>query len=96
MNEYIYMDLLVCLTGCGPTSPTMLSNNRIFKNPVVVQLMWLDVLLVFSICQNFEQVGSNTSEAMELPVRSRVTGKESKFPSSISFTQAANRGCGPD
>lgn len=46
-----------------------MSINVTFKNSVTVKSTRLDASLVFSICQNSEEIGSNTSEAMDLRVR---------------------------
>lgn len=42
-----------------------------------------DPELVFSICWNLEEVGSNASEGMDLPARQEQAGKERKHPSSV-------------
>ena len=43
---------------------------------------------MFGVLQNPRDMGSNVSEEIDLPVRARQGGKESKLPFSMSFIQA--------
>lgn len=51
----------------------------VFKNPVVAQSMRLMSWLGFSINQNLEEAGFNTSEGMDLPARVRASRQRACF-----------------
>lgn len=62
--------LLEWLTGCGHAVSTLSLKS---KNPIVLQgTVWMSQLIL-SICQNPEDVGSNTSEEMNSPQKMKVS-----------------------
>jgi hypothetical protein len=70
------MNLLEWLKGCCPTSPIISLSLEVQESSI--QCARLDFLLVFSICQNPEEVATNASEGVELTVRERASRQRAK------------------
>ena len=63
--------------------------NERSENLVVVQCTRLDVSAGFSVYQNPKEVGSNTSEGMDLPIRVKSSRQKAEF----SFFHVFSIGC---
>lgn len=79
-EEWDWFSTSSSLPGCTGKSNCYLAVSGKFKNPVVAQSSWMSQL-VFSICWNPEEAGSNASEGRNMLARRRQAGQEQKLPS---------------
>ena len=85
-------DLLEQFTGCSPANPTMASYEQKVKehSSFSVPQGWVSQL-IFSMCWNPEEVGSNASEVKDAITKQGQTDNEQIFFLSL----CSSRKCGP-